>query len=232
MGKYRERKNVRFQNTTLQKSESDILKNEYIAGFPPFLRGYNAMGHLLTYPQQQAVSFWSLETHFETEKKSDIEYLFTNQTDYLFASECRNKAIIIDFDCNFLSKFPFHEDIKRVYVSIDNEKEIQEDFFDTIPIDMLEKLCFFIRFTDDTFQIMEKIRKTRACWANIMQKKQWKNKIPIASFVKNIQEQIYAYAIQTDIILYDCNNSHISDPSNALIVEFSAITKTIDPFWK
>lgn len=53
----------RFNNISLKNilPKNDFLQTDFSAGSPPYVRGYEAMGHILNLPKLQPISFSSGE---------------------------------------------------------------------------------------------------------------------------------------------------------------------------
>lgn len=214
MGKHRKEKitNSRFQDITLKGEKSVANATEFIAGFPPYVRGYQAMGHLQEPVEYEAISFQNI--------------------DNFGSNNFENQSVIIHSMSDLELIFPYLKNIKRLFIPFEEEKKISELFLNNFSDEILEKLYFIIFFDVDVFKNMEKVRNARIFWSDIMQKNRISHQIPIACYVNNISEQLYALSVQTDLVLYDPKNSEINDLTNELLLHNSGILKTIDPFWK
>lgn len=232
MGEFRKNKaELRFQDIELKTIKSLSLEKEFISGFHPYVRGYKAMGYLLKSPEYQPVFFENLINDLTTEEYSKVEKLFCNLSD-LVNSESENVSIVVSAQCDFDVENCIFEKVKHIYIVFDNKKKISELFFDELVEKYVHKLRFLFLFDSKNFEIVEKIRKVRVFWSKKMIKYGYSHCIPVASYVKNITEQMYALSAQTDVLLYEYGNQYIDDPTNTLSIENSGILKTIDPFWK
>ncbi|MDO4229736.1 MAG: hypothetical protein Q4C98_07975 [Capnocytophaga sp.] len=231
MGKHREKINTRFQNITLKGVPSESLSTEFIAGFPPYARGYRAMGYLRQAPDCQPILFWNEEICTKKEKYSSVEILFHDMEAFL-SLESENKSIISNTKTDFQQIIDNFQDIKHIYLPIENEKSQLIDLFNQIPNEILEKMRFLLFFNENIFQKMDLLRQIRMFWSEIMQEKNFSFQMPIVCYVKNINEQLYALSVQADSIIYSFDNEQLNNSINMFSIENSGILKTVDPFWK
>lgn len=232
MGKHREEKisKLNYQNIQLKGNISPKNETEHIAGFPPYIRGYQAMGHLKQPITHQPVCFWNTSPK-PIPNDAKIEFLFENSTD-LLESPFENKSIILRSAAVLEEISGYFDHMRRLYLLFDNDEHLLALHSNKFTSKTLEKAYFLVCFTDDTFECMENVRKLRVFCNDLMQKKGISQPIPIAAYINTIIEQLYASAIQSDLLLYDFDNPLITDPTNQMLLDNSGILKTIDPFWK
>lgn len=232
MGKHREEKisKLHYQNIQLKGNISPKNEAEHIAGFPPYIRGYQAMGHLKQPITRQPICFWNTDPK-PVPNDSKIEIIFENSTD-LLESSFENKSIIVRSAAVLEEISAYLHHIKRLYLLFDNDKHLLTLHSNNFTNKTFEKACFLVCFTDNTFERMKNVRKLRVFCSDLMQKKGISHPILIAAYVNTIIEQLYASAIQSDLLLYDFDNPLITDPTNQMLLDNSGILKTIDPFWK
>ncbi|GIJ95224.1 hypothetical protein CAPN002_24420 [Capnocytophaga stomatis] len=219
-----------IQKISLKSSKSGFLENEYIAGFPPYLRGYHAMGNLLQSPEYEPVCVWN-EGLISCEEKY-AEVLFHDLKDLLNAEKIDKKSIIITEKLNLNQIIDNINQINYIYLLCDLEYSFLRSFFQQIPKEILPKIRFLSFFDEKVFDRMDKIRQVRAFYSEIMEEMEYSYKIPIASYVNTVTEQLYALAAQSDVLLYDANNLYLNDKLNRFLMQNTLILKTIDPFWK
>lgn len=231
MGKYRKKTDNRFQNITLKGTTSEPLPTEFIAGFPPYVRGYRAMGYLQQTPNRYPVLFWEENMHFEKEKHPSSEILFRDLK-AVTASEVENKSLIINNNIDFLQISEEFQQIKHIYLPIDTENDLSIGLLNPFSKEILQKIHFLLFFDAKVFQKIDLMRKVREFWSEIMQKNNFSFQIPITCYVNNINEQLYALSAQCDNIIYNSENEELNNSVNAFTIDNSGILKTIDPFWK
>ncbi|GET44953.1 hypothetical protein [Capnocytophaga felis] len=234
MGEYREKATEKIistiQNVSLIGLKSETLQTEYIAGFPPYLRGYHAMGNLLQLPEYKSVCIWNKDLIFCKEKYSEI--LFHDVENLLNAENIAKRSIIITENSNLNQIIDNINQINYIYLLCNSEYLFLQSFFQQISKEILPKIRFVSFFDEKVFERMNEIRKMRSFWSEIMEKMKYSYKIPIASYVHTVTEQLYALAVQSDVLLYDVDNLCLNDELNGFLIENSLVSKTIDPFWK
>ncbi|CEN33888.1 hypothetical protein [Capnocytophaga cynodegmi] len=234
MGKHREKTIEKviseIQNISLKGSESEVLEMEHIAGFPPYLRGYHAVGYLLQSPDYERVHIWSENLDSEGQECSKI--LFNNMENLLSAKNVYKKSIIIREVSNLAQIIDNINQINYIYLLCDSEYSILRSFFKQISREILSKVRFLLFFDENMFDKIEKIREIRAFYSENMKEMGYSYKVPISSYISTITEQLYALAAQSDVLLYEADNLYINDELNHFLVENTLISKTIDPFWK
>ncbi|WP_238252433.1 hypothetical protein [Capnocytophaga cynodegmi] len=234
MGEHREKTIEKviskIENISLKGSESEVLEMEHIAGFPPYLRGYHAVGNLLQSPDYERIHIWSENLDSEGQECSEI--LFNDIENLLSAKNVHKKSIIIREVSNLAQIIDNINQINYIYLLCDSEYSILRSFFNQISRKMLSKVRFLLFFEENTFDKIEKIRETRAFYSEIMKEKGYSYKVPISSYISTITEQLYALATQSNVLLYEADNLYINDELNHFLLENTLISKTIDPFWK
>ncbi|WP_212923834.1 hypothetical protein [Capnocytophaga cynodegmi] len=234
MGEHREKTIEKviskIENISLKGSESEILEMEHIAGFPPYLRGYHAVGYLLQSPDYERVHIWSENLDSEGQECSEI--LFNNMENLLSAQNIDKKSIIIGESSNLAQIIDNINQINYIYLLCDSEYSFLRSFFNQISREILSKVRFLLFFEENTFDKVEKTREIRAFYSEIMKEMGYSYKVPISSYISTITEQLYALAAQSDVLLYETDNLYINDELNHFLVENTLISKTIDPFWK
>lgn len=234
MGEHREKTIEKviskIENISLKGSESEVLEMEHIAGFPPYLRGYHAIGNLLQSPKYERIHIWSENLDSEGQECSEI--LFNNMENLLSAQNVDKKSIIIREVSNLAQIIDNINQINYIYLLCDSEYSILRSFFKQTSREMLSKVRFLLFFGENTFDKIEKIREIRAFYSEIMKEMGYSYKVPISSYISTITEQLYALAAQSNVLLYEADNLYINDELNHFLVENTLISKTIDPFWK
>lgn len=234
MGKHREKTIEKviseIQNISLKGSESEVLEIEHIAGFPPYLRGYHAIGNLLQSPDYERIHIWSENS--DSEDQECFEILFNNMENLLRVKNVDKKSIIVGETSSLAQIIDNVNQINYIYLLCDSGYSFLRSFFNQISTEMLSKVRFLVFFDEDTFNKIDKIREIRAFYSEIMKEKGYSYKVPISSYISTITEQLYALAAQSDVLLYEADNLYINDELNHFLVENTLISKTIDPFWK
>ncbi|MFK8275291.1 hypothetical protein ACI76Y_06365 [Capnocytophaga cynodegmi] len=234
MGKHREKTIEKviseIENISLKGSQSKVLEMEHIAGFPPYLRGYHAIGNLLQSPDYERIHIWTENLDSEGQECSEI--LFNDIENLLSAKNVDKKSIIIREVSNLAQIIDNINQINYIYLLCDSEYSFLRSFFKQISREMLSKVRFLLFFGENTFDKIEKIREIRAFYSEIMKEMGYSYKVPISSYISTITEQLYALAAQSDVLLYETDNLYINDELNHFLVENTLISKTIDPFWK
>ncbi|MFK8297661.1 hypothetical protein ACI76O_07025 [Capnocytophaga cynodegmi] len=234
MGEHREKTIEKviskIENISLKGSESEVLEMEHIAGFPPYLRGYHAIGNLLQSPKYERIHIWS--EYLDSEGREYSEVLFCNIENLLRVKNVDKKSIIIGETSNLAQIIDNINQINYIYLLCDSEYSILRSFFKQISREMLSKVRFLLFFGENTFDKIGKIREIRAFYSEIMKEMGYSYKVPISSYISTITEQLYALAAQSDVLLYEADNLYINDELNHFLLENTLILKTIDPFWK
>ncbi|WP_212899266.1 hypothetical protein [Capnocytophaga cynodegmi] len=234
MGKHREKTIEKviseIQNISLKGSESEVLEMEHIAGFPPYLRGYHAIGNLLQSPDYERIHIWS--ENLDSEGREYFEILFNNMENLLRVKNVDKKSIIVGETSSLAQIIDNVNQINYIYLLCDSVYSFLRSFFNQISTEMLSKVRFLLFFDENMFDKIEKIREIRAFYSEIMKEKGYSYKVSISSYISTITEQLYALAAQSDVLLYEADNLYINDELNHFLVENTLISKTIDPFWK
>lgn len=229
MGEHRKEKIIdsRFQNIVLRGEKSVAKTTEFIAGFPPYVRGYQAMGYLQKPVEYQSISLQKSDIF----SVSETENIFQNVHDWIY-NDVENQSVMIHSVSELHLISPHLKNLKRLFILFEEEKNSLELFSIDFSDELLKKIHFLIFFDADVYSNMEKVRKSRIFWSDIMQKNGISYQIPVACCVNSVVEQLYALSVQADLVLYDVNNPEINDLTNQLCIHNSGILKTIDPFWK
>lgn len=193
-------------------------KDESIAGFPPYERGYHAMGYLRHMPSLRTV-VWAANKEIET---SANEVLFTDIEAFELASlPC--KSIVVS-DMHLLPTIVKLTDIQYIYLAgeILLEKEAQQLLYTHFTFS--DQWRILLHFQQDVFKSMAQLRSLRALSAHLGMLQQKEIKIPITCWVHNISEQLYALAAQADDLVGDI---YQPTPTNDWLIANSLISKTI-----
>ena len=193
-------------------------KDESIAGFPPYERGYHAMGHLRHRPFLRTV-VWAANKEIET---SANEVLFTDIKAFELASlPC--KSILVS-DMHLLPTIVKLTDIQYIYLAAETllEKEAQQLLYTHFTFS--DQWRILLHFQQDVFKSMAQLRNLRALSAHLGMLQQKEIKIPITCWVHNISEQLYALAAQADDLVGD---TYQPTPTNDWLIANSLISKTI-----
>lgn len=234
MGEYREKITEKIistiQNISLKGVKSETLQTEHIAGFSPYLRGYRAMGNLLQSVEIQLVRIWNRDLTINCGKP--LEVLFHNLDDLLEVQNIEKRAIIIGENSDLEQIMSNSSQIEHIYLLCDVEYSFLQCFFQKISEELIFKVRFLSFFDEKVFDRIDEIRKIRSFWSEIMENRGYSHQIPVVAYINTIVEQVYALAIQSDLLLCDADNSCVNDKLNGFLIENSLISKTIDPFWK
>ena len=193
-------------------------KDESIAGFPPYERGYHAMGHLRHTPSLRTV-VWAANKEIET---SANEVLFTNIEAFELASlPC--KSIVVS-DMHLLPTIVKLTDIQYIYLAAERllEKEAQQLLYTHFTFS--DQWRILLHFQQDVFESMAQLRSLRAISAHLGILQQKEIKIPITCWVHNISEKLYALAAQADDLVCDTYQPTLT---NDWLIANSLISKTI-----
>ena len=193
-------------------------KDESIAGFPPYERGYHAMGYLRHTPFLRTV-VWATNKEIET---SANEVLFTDIKAFELASlPC--KSILVS-DMHLLPTIVKLTDIQYIYLAGETllEEEAQQLLYTHFTFS--DQWRILLHFQQDVFKSMAQLRSLRALSAHLGMLQQKEIKIPITCWVHNISEQLYALAAQADDLVGD---TYQSTPTNDWLIANSLISKTI-----
>ena len=193
-------------------------KDESIAGFPPYERGYHAMGHLRHRPFLRTV-VWAANKEIETAAN---EVLFTDIKAFELASlPC--KSILVS-DMHLLPTIVKLTDIQYIYLAgeILLEKEAQQLLYTHFTFS--DQWRILLHFQQDVFESMAQLRSLRAISAHLGILQQKEIKIPITCWVHNISEELYALAAQADDLVSD---TYQPTPTNDWLIANSLISKTI-----
>lgn len=193
-------------------------KDESIAGFPPYERGYYAMGHLRHMPSLRTV-VWAANKEIET---SANEVLFTDIEAFELASlPC--KSIVVS-DMHLLPTIVKLTDIQYIYLAAETllEKEAQQLLYTHFTFSDQWRILLY--FQQDVFESMAQLRSLRAISAHLGILQQKEIKIPITCWVHNISEELYALAAQADDLVSD---TYQPTPTNDWLIANSLISKTI-----
>lgn len=193
-------------------------KDESIAGFPPYERGYHAMGHLRHRPFLRTV-VWAANKEIETAAN---EVLFTDIETFELASlPC--KSIVVS-DMHLLPTIVKLTDIQYIYLAAETllEKEAQQLLYTHFTFS--DQWRILLHFQQDVFESMAQLRSLRAISAHLGILQQKEIKIPITCWVHNISEELYALAAQADDLVSD---TYQPTPTNDLLIANSLISKTI-----
>lgn len=193
-------------------------KDESIAGFPPYERGYHAMGHLRHRPFLRTV-VWAANKEIETAAN---EVLFTDiETFELVSLPC--KSIVVS-DMHLLPTIVKLTDIQYIYLAAETllEKEAQQLLYTHFTFS--DQWRILLHFQQDVFESMAQLRSLRAISAHLGILQQKEIKIPITCWVHNISEELYALAAQADDLVSD---TYQPTPTNDLLIANSLISKTI-----
>ena len=165
------------------------------------------------------------------DKKTEI--IFTKNTDFSNSNHNNKSFLIEDLHSNILSNEMLKS--QHIYFSVDFflGKEFEEICLQNSYIkNIFDRTRIFFKFNENPLEKKLQIRDVRKKCAELISKKLLPSFIPIACYVENISEQIYALAFQANYILYDFDNECINSPFNAFVVENSRINRTIDPFFE
>ena len=193
-------------------------KDESIAGFPPYERGYHAMGHLRHTPSLRTV-VWAANKEIET---SANEVLFTDIEAFELASlPC--KSIVVS-DMHLLPTIVKLTDIQYIYLAAETllEKEAQQLLYTHFTFS--DQWRILLHFQQDVFESMAQLRSLRAISVHLGILQQKEIKIPITCWVHNISEELYALAAQADDLVSD---TYQPTPTNDWLIANSLISKTI-----
>lgn len=193
-------------------------KDESIAGFPPYERGYHAMGHLRHRPFLRTV-VWAANKEIETAAN---EVLFTDIETFELASlPC--KSIVVS-DMHLLPTIVKLTDIQYIYLAAETllEKEAQQLLYTHFTFS--DQWRILLHFQQDVFESMAQLRSLRAISAHLGILQQKEIKIPITCWVHNISEELYALAAQADDLVGD---TYQPTPTNDWLIANSLISKTI-----
>lgn len=193
-------------------------KDESIAGFPPYERGYHAMGHLRHRPFLRTV-VWAANKEIETAAN---EVLFTDIETFELASlPC--KSIVVS-DMHLLPTIVKLTDIQYIYLAAETllEKEAQQLLYTHFTFS--DQWRILLHFQQDVFESMAQLRSLRAISAHLGILQQKEIKIPITCWVHNISEELYALAAQADDLVSD---TYQPTPTNDWLIANSLISKTI-----
>lgn len=193
-------------------------KDESIAGFPPYERGYHAMGHLRHRPFLRTV-VWAANKEIETAAN---EVLFTDIETFELASlPC--KSIVVS-DMHLLPTIVKLADIQYIYLAAETllEKEAQQLLYTHFTFS--DQWRILLHFQQDVFESMAQLRSLRAISAHLGILQQKEIKIPITCWVHNISEELYALAAQADDLVSD---TYQPTPTNDWLIANSLISKTI-----
>lgn len=193
-------------------------KDESIAGFPPYERGYHAMGHLQHTPSLRTV-VWAVNKEIEA---SANEVLFTDIEAFVLASlPC--KSIVVS-DMHLLPTIVKLPDIQYIYLAADTllEEEAQQLLYTHFTFS--DQWRILLHFQQDVFKSMAQLRSLRTLSAHLGILKQKEIKIPITCWVHNISEQLYALAAQADDLVSDTYQPTLT---NDWLIANSLISKTI-----
>lgn len=193
-------------------------KDESIAGFPLYERGYHAMGHLRHTPFLRIV-VWAANKEIETAAN---EVLFTDIEAFELASlPC--KSIVVS-DMHLLPTIVKLADIQYIYLAAETllEKEAQQLLYTHFTFS--DQWRILLHFQQDVFESMAQLRSLRAISAHLGILQQKEIKIPITCWVHNISEELYALAAQADDLVSD---TYQPTPTNDLLIANSLISKTI-----
>ena len=193
-------------------------KDESIAGFPPYERGYHTMGHLQHTPSLRTV-VWAEDKEIET---SANEALFTDIEAFELASlPC--KSIVVS-DMHLLPTIVKLTDIQYIYLVGETllEEEAQQLLYTYFTFSSQWRIL--LHFQQDVFKSMAQLRSLRAISAHLGMLQQKEIKISITCWVHNISEQLYALAAQADDLVSD---TYQLTPTNDWLIANSLISKTI-----
>lgn len=193
-------------------------KDELIAGFPPYERGYHAMGHLRHTPSLRTV-VWTANKEIET---SANEVLFTDIEAFELASlPC--KSIVVS-DMHLLPTIVKLPDIQYIYLAADTllEEGAQQLLYTHFTFS--DQWRILLHFQQDVFKSMAQLRSLRTLSAHLGILKQKEIKIRITCWVHNISEQLYALAAQADDLVSDTYQPTLT---NDWLIANSLISKTI-----
>ena len=193
-------------------------KDESIAGFPSYERGYHAMGHLRYTPSLRTV-VWAANKEIEA---SANEVLFTDIGAFELASlPC--KSIVVS-DMHLLPTIVKLTDIQYIYLAGETllENEAQQLLYTHFTFS--DQWRILLHFQQDVFKSMAQLRSLRALSAHLGMLQQKEIKIPITCWVHNISEQLYALAAQADDLVGD---TYQPTPTNDWLIANSLISKTI-----
>ena len=192
-------------------------KDESIAGFPPYERGYHAMGHLRHRPSLRTV-VWAANKEIETAAN---EVLFTDIEAFELASlPC--KSIVVS-DVHLLPTIVKLTDIQYIYLAAETLLEKEAQLLYT-HFTFSDQWRILLHFQQDVFKSMVQLRSLRALSAHLGMLQQKEIKIPITCWVHNISEQLYALAAQADDLVGDI---YQPTPTNDWLIANSLISKTI-----
>lgn len=193
-------------------------KDESIAGFPPYERGYHAMGHLRHRPFLRTV-VWAANKEIETAAN---EVLFTDIETFELASlPC--KSIVVS-DMHLLPTIVKLTDIQYIYLAAETllEKEAQQLLYTHFTFS--DQWRILLHFQQDVFESMAQLRSLRAISGHLGILQQKEIKIPITCWVHNISEELYALAAQADDLVGDTYQPTLT---NDWLIANSLISKTI-----
>ena len=193
-------------------------KDESIAGFPPYERGYHTMGHLRHTPPLRTVA-WAVNNEIEVAAN---EVLFTDIEAFELASlPC--KSIVVS-DMHLLPTIVKLTDIQYIYLAGETllEKEAQQLLYTHFTFS--DQWRILLHFQQDVFESMAQLRSLRAISAHLGMLQQKEIKIPITCWVHNISEELYALAAQADDLVGD---TYQPTPTNDWLIANSLISKTI-----
>ena len=118
-------------------------------------------------------------------------------------------------------------DVQPIYIAAElllNESS-KEVFISTFTPD--ERLRILVTCPENSFDLIEKLRALRGVSsllpANV--------KLPICCYIHSFTEYLYALIAQTDELIADESEQHLTTPENRLLLANTLVCNTIDPFY-
>ena len=194
-----------------------------IAGFPPYERGYRAMGYAQGVPPLRVVQWYDPLLPLAKEAEECICPTIADFTvcTHSFKSIVTEEILLLP---SLLSLPQLH----RIYLKAEafqNEKQqaLLKKYWQPN-----SKTYFLLSWHSDAFECIEQLRGLRTLSATLPQG----TKLPITCWIHQPTEQFYALSGQADDLICELRDQQLISPEIRWLVRRSLVTQTTDPFAK